>query len=1019
MPIQHHLRHITLIVAIALGSTLVASAQYFGRNKPIYKNIKFSVYETPNFEVYHYLNNDTTLRRLSLSAEKWYHRHYQIFKDSIIGKNPILLYNNHADFQQTTAITSSISIGTGGVTESLKNRIIFPITETWSQTNHVLGHEMVHAFQYNTLLRTDSISMSNIQNIPLWMIEGMAEYLSIGANDYQTAMWMRDAVLNEKFPTLKQMTTEMYNYFPYRWGHAFWSFIGKTFGDSLIRPIFKETALRGYDYALQKYIGLSEESFSALWKSVYTDYYTSIMPSNNENPPGSRVLFERNAGEMNISPSVSPDGRYVAFFSEMDMFSIDLFIAHAVSGKIIRRLSRIVHDNEIDELNFIESAGTWSPDSRYFAFVAFSKGKNKIIIADVLSDKQENNFTITGVPYFNYPTWSPDGKTIVVSGMVDGINDLYSFNLETKKTTRLTNDIWCNVHPSWSPNGKLLAFSTDKPSKTDIAQGTIVGYNIATLDVETSRIEVLDVFPSAENLNPMFSGDNTSIYFLSNSDGYRNLYRYNTASQNAYRLTQILTGITGITPLAPAMSVARENDEICYSHFYNGKYSIYSADTTEFAPVKVDPSTTNYSAAILPPLNRAVPGLVDINLADNSLNASLIDSCKTVPFRHKFKLDYISNIGMGMSTGHYGTGLAGGIELLFSDITGANMLHTALALNGEIYDFGGQFTFLQKKKYITWGGSVSHIPRSMAAYGFDTITAVINGVPRLLHDYQIIQYRRFQTSAAFLAEIPISKTQRIEMSAGISRYSYRVDIYSNYYLDGYFYGSDKHKSKNAPPSFWLQHSYIAYVFDNSNFGLASPMRGARIWMSAEKTFLTYNYNSFVVDMRKYFYIKPISIAARGMYQGRFGNSVVQNEIYPLYLAYPWYIRGYDTRLFNEYDPTGTTNINQLYGNQMALINLEVRIPFTGPKRFALIKSNMLFTELAIFTDAGIAWTKDNMPTLAWHPSHKEQRIPFVSSGISLRINLFGMIVLEPYIAVPYQIGGFSAINWGMNFMPGW
>ncbi|HNV52792.1 MAG TPA: basic secretory protein-like protein, partial [Tenuifilaceae bacterium] len=171
-------------------------AQYFGRNKPIYKNFKFDVFQTPNYEIYHYIKNDSLRNKIALSAEKWYDRHYQVFRDSITERNPLLIYSNHADFQQTTAISGSIGVGTGGVTEALKNRVVMPITETWSQTDHVLGHELVHAFQFNSLITGDSTSLNSIRNLPLWMVEGMAEYLSIGTNDYQTAMWMRDAVLN-------------------------------------------------------------------------------------------------------------------------------------------------------------------------------------------------------------------------------------------------------------------------------------------------------------------------------------------------------------------------------------------------------------------------------------------------------------------------------------------------------------------------------------------------------------------------------------------------------------------------------------------------------------------------------------------------------------------------------------------------------------------------------------------------------------------------------------------------------
>ncbi|WP_449440403.1 basic secretory protein-like protein [Pedobacter steynii] len=57
-----------------------------------------------------------------------------------------------------------------------------PVMELNNQTRHVLGHELVHAFQYHILLEKDSVGLENISQIPLWMIEGMAEYLSVRQN---------------------------------------------------------------------------------------------------------------------------------------------------------------------------------------------------------------------------------------------------------------------------------------------------------------------------------------------------------------------------------------------------------------------------------------------------------------------------------------------------------------------------------------------------------------------------------------------------------------------------------------------------------------------------------------------------------------------------------------------------------------------------------------------------------------------------------------------------------------------
>src|SRR5665213_3669145 len=165
-----------LFALISLFSLLLFSlqtkAQYFGQNKVRYKNLKFKVYRTPHFQIYYYLQNDSMIKRFAQESETWYTLHQQVFRDTFKKPNPIILYANHPDFQQTTAIDGEIDVGTGGVTEGLKNRIVMPAMETNQTTRHVIGHELVHAFQYHILLGKDSTSYENLNNIPSWMIEG-------------------------------------------------------------------------------------------------------------------------------------------------------------------------------------------------------------------------------------------------------------------------------------------------------------------------------------------------------------------------------------------------------------------------------------------------------------------------------------------------------------------------------------------------------------------------------------------------------------------------------------------------------------------------------------------------------------------------------------------------------------------------------------------------------------------------------------------------------------------------------
>lgn len=1010
---------ISLVALLAIPES--TKAQYFGRNKPLYRKFSYDVYQTPNFEIYHYFKSDSLVNTLSQSAEKWYYMHQQVFGDTIKERNPIIFYGNHADFQQTTAIMGSIGVGTGGVTEALKNRVIMPVTETWAQTDHVLGHELVHAFQYNSLINGDSTSLNSVRNLPLWMVEGMAEYLSIGSTDAQTSMWMRDAILNNDFPTLEDMTRYQHKYFPYRYGHAFWAFLGRTFGDSLINPIFKETAKRGYDYALRKYIGIDEKTFSVLWKKAYVDHYKDMMKDTVDRPIGKKILFEDNAGHINISPAISPDGKYVAFYSEKDLFSIDLFLADAHTGKIIKKLSSVIHQNEVDALNFIESAGTWSPDSKQFAFVAFSKGKNQLLIVDVEKDKLVNEIIIPGLPSFNYPAWSPNGKTIVLSGLKEGVNDLYAYSLETGALEKVTNDPWCNVHPTWSGDGSKLVFVTDRPfSGTGMPDK---GYYLAEVDIATKEITVhYNVFPNADNLNPVYSKDDKKILFLSNSDGFRNLFEYNIETGEVNRLTSILTGISGMTPLAPAMSIARNTGEISYSYYFKNNYAIYQSTEGEFERTPVEPSAVNFVASTLPPYNRAVKGIIDPhvnNMAD--VQTQPVDSFKRVRFKPRFQLDYISNIGVGVSSSPMGTGMAGGVEMLFSDITGGHLLHTGLSLNGEIYDFGGQVTYVNRKNRVMWATTLSHIPYSSGYYEF------IDGAPvqtdqGLLDADTINMYhiRTFETQIGGMVSFPLSQTMRIEASSALAWYNYRVDVFSHIYYNGY-YGGSKRRKADAPDGFNIIRSHLAYVIDNSNFGIASPMKGTRIRIQGEKIFGEVDYWGTLADFRHYIFVKPISFAFRGYYNGRHGNRKGLDRIYPLFLGYPWLIRGYERGALSDQitqDPT-KVNINQLLGDQMGIVNFEIRIPFTGPERLSLIKSSYFYTELAIFADAGIAWDRDHAPSLKWKPDSFDDRIPMVSTGISLRVNLFGMLVLEPYYAIPFQLGGFQSGVFGLNFLPGW
>ena len=100
-----------------------------------------------------------------------------------------MLYASHADFEQTNVVADEINEGTGGFTEPIRRRIVLPLAGSLADTDHVIGHELVHAFQFDMSgpLTGDS-QQSPLERLPLWFVEGMAEYLSLGRVDANTAM---------------------------------------------------------------------------------------------------------------------------------------------------------------------------------------------------------------------------------------------------------------------------------------------------------------------------------------------------------------------------------------------------------------------------------------------------------------------------------------------------------------------------------------------------------------------------------------------------------------------------------------------------------------------------------------------------------------------------------------------------------------------------------------------------------------------------------------------------------------
>lgn len=1023
-------RRLGLVVVLSAIFCLPTSfAQYFGKNKPRYTNFDFKVTTSPHYEVYSYLKDKESLTRLIQWSEQWYDLHENILRDTFKSQNPLIFYNNHADFQQTTTISGNIGVSTGGVTEGLKNRVVMPMAMSNQQTFQVLGHELVHAFQFHMLLGGDSTGLQSLANLPLWIVEGMAEYMSIGRIDAHTAMWMRNAVLSEDIPTLKQLSRNP-KYFPYRYGQAFWSFLTGLYGDKVIKPLFIATAKFGIERSVPMVIGISLDDLSDMWVKSLKNYYEPLFKSKKEHAAGRTFLSKENSGNLNIAPAISPNGRYVVFLSEKSLFTTDLFLADVRTGKIVRKVASKTRSGKIDHLHYLESAGTWSANSKKFAYVIFSKGRNRLVVTEAESGKVLENFAIRNLPAFSNPTWSPDGKTIVVNGLDNGQPDLFSVNLRTHSATQLTDDHFAEIQPTFSYDGQKIAFATDRISMKEGRTHGAWKYNIGVMDIDSREIENLTFFPGANNMNPIWD-ENNNLYFLSDRNGFRDIYRYNIDSANIHQMTEILTGVSGITKYSPAITVSKKGNTLLYTHYVGNSYNIQKARPASMENKLVDPNDVDHTAATLPPgttdqADIVNPALVQMDKDQLIGNADL----KSEKYRGKFKLDHIqgSNTGIGIGTSNtFGTntGFAGGVQALFSDVLGHNQLFTVASLNGEIYDFAAQALFLNTKKKIGYGLSLSHIPYRFSQYAQPKLEQVETNVGTIdAVNYPVQTFRYFVDAISGISQYAFSQTLRVEANLGYTNYGTRLDQYNNYYqaintgsslVPGPYLGQDREKLQ-SPPGFGLYSAGVALVGDNSYFGLTSPLSGHRFRISVEQFTGDYTYTAALIDLRKYFWFEKFNISARALHYGRYGGdaNTASNQLGALYSIDPTLVRGYNNiNLTNAFDTISGISFDQIRGSKIAVGNFEIRLPFTGPEKLSLIKSGLLITELAAFFDVGMTWLTNDQ----FGEGTRIKPKALMSTGIAMRVNLFGAFIIEPFYAKP--LVGDGGWNFGVNFIPGW
>jgi Tol biopolymer transport system component len=191
--------------------------------------------------------------------------------------------------------------------------------------------------------------------------------------------------------------------------------------------------------------------------------HNSILIADADGSNG-RLLFddpERSA----LAPSWSPRGDRIAFglgtfFTMVRGPAVaDIALLDVVSHELT-----VLTDGDAN-LGF----PSFSPDGERLVYRGWDASGSTLILRDLRTG--EETTLLRGFGRVNFPSWSPVGELVQFTSDRGGDQnyDVYTIDVTTQRTMRLTSHPGVDGHASWSPDGRWLAFSSTRQGFKDEA----------------------------------------------------------------------------------------------------------------------------------------------------------------------------------------------------------------------------------------------------------------------------------------------------------------------------------------------------------------------------------------------------------------------------------------------------------------------------------------------------------------------------------------------------------------------
>jgi len=765
------LSHRRLLLVCTAAALVVgagdARAQFgFGQNKIQYRGFDWRVLRGEHVDLYHYPEADELARVTLAYAEESYAVLERRLAHAPARRIPIIIYASHTDFEQTNILPFVPPEGLLGVTEFLKRRVALPFRGNYSEFRHTIRHELVHVFQLSLAEEMATrYPKLRMWGLPLWWTEGMAEYLSAG-EDTRDEMVLRDLTLSGRLPGLAELSL-WYGGVVYPLGGAIHRFLAETYGEWRILQMYRERwKYESFTVAFAAVYGRSLDRVSEEWQHWMRQRYYPVVTDSRP-----LSITAVNLAELAIKPvGYRPAGDSVSevlYFSPTRGYAEIHARPVSRSGSRGRTVVKGERNEQFESFHFFSSRldvstqGLVAFSSRYYdrdALFLWSLEKSEVV----------GRYQFEGIVSVLSPSWSPDGRSIVFSGLsITGYSDLYRVTFPDGTLERLTRDRYEDLDPTFSPDGESIVFASDRtPFGPDGA------HNLFRLHLATGAIDYLTYGPWNDE-TPRWSPDDGRIYFTSDRDGTFQIYAIDSTGSGR-QLTRTTNGAFDPQWLP-------EEGGLLLGGFADLSYNVYFARPVE--------DTT------LPPVQLAADR-EEPEWPWTELTLATADVAPD-PYRKKFSLDFAA----GDIAVAPGIGSAQGAVFLFSDLIGDHLVYLGLSsfqgngFTSLVENINGTAFYLNQSRRLNWGVGAFRVAGNFYELDFRS------------------QYREIAWGGFTQLRYPLSRYQRVEGELRLE-HSDRQDFFIS-------------ETDELQRTAWLASNYLSYVKDNTLWLTTGPIDGVR------------------------------------------------------------------------------------------------------------------------------------------------------------------------------------------------